>query len=125
MQAQSIESRMRASRPFLKGLALVALVLGTLGTAASAAAADVSAGRAKSMQCAVCHGPQGIATLPEAPNLAGQNEIYLVKALNDFKSGARTNEMMTMMVANLSEADIENLAAYYQSIEIVVKAPDQ
>ncbi|MFT0546705.1 c-type cytochrome [Allopusillimonas ginsengisoli] len=116
---------MRASRPFLKGLALVALVLGTLGTAASAAAADVSAGRAKSMQCAVCHGPQGIATLPEAPNLAGQNEIYLVKALNDFKSGARTNEMMTMMVANLSEADIENLAAYYQSIEIVVKAPDQ
>lgn len=125
MQAQSIESRMRASRPFLKGLALVALVLCTLGTAASVAAADVSAGRAKSMQCAVCHGPQGIATLPEAPNLAGQNEIYLVKALNDFKSGARTNEMMTMMVANLSEADIENLAAYYQSIEIVVKAPDQ
>lgn len=125
MPAQSTESHMKVSRPVFQGLALVALALGTLGTAASAAAADVAAGRAKSVQCAVCHGPQGIATLPEAPNLAGQNEIYLVKALNDFKSGVRTNEMMTMMVANLSEADIENLAAYYQSIEIVVKEPDQ
>lgn len=97
---------------------LFALTLGALGAATTAAAADVAAGRAKSVQCAVCHGPQGIATLPDAPNLAGQNEIYLAKALNDFKSGARKNEMMTMMAANLSDADIENLAAYYQSIEI-------
>lgn len=107
----------------IQAVALLGLALGTLGTAASVVAADVSAGRAKSVQCAVCHGPQGIATLPEAPNLAGQSEIYLVKALNDFKSGARKNEMMTMMVANLSDADIENLAAYYQSIEVVLKEP--
>lgn len=84
-------------------------------------AADLEAGRAKAVQCAVCHGANGIATLPDAPNLAGQNEIYLVKALHDFKSGARKNEMMSMMVAGLSDADIENLAAYYQSIEISVK----
>lgn len=84
-------------------------------------AADLEAGRAKAVQCAVCHGANGIATLPDAPNLAGQNEIYLVKALRDFKSGARKNEMMSMMVAGLSDADIENLAAYYQSIEISVK----
>jgi cytochrome c553 len=59
----------------------------------------------------------GIATLPGAPNLAGQNAIYLAKALRDFKSGARKDEMMSLMVANLSDADIENLAAFYEGLE--------
>lgn len=86
-------------------------------------AADLEAGRAKAVQCAVCHGANGMATLPDAPNLAGQSEIYLAKALRDFKSGARKNEMMSMMAAGLSDADIENLAAYYQSIEVTVKQP--
>lgn len=81
----------------------------------AAQAADVAAGKAKSVQCAACHGAKGMATLPEAPNLAGQNAIYLVKALNDFKSGARKNEMMSLMAAGLSDADIENLAAFYES----------
>jgi cytochrome c553 len=114
--------RMRANKPGLKleGAALVAL-LAMYMPARPSVAADLEAGRAKAVQCAVCHGANGIATLPDAPNLAGQNEIYLVKALRDFKSGARKNEMMSMMVAGLSDADIENLAAYYQSIEISVK----
>lgn len=64
-----------------------------------------------------------MAVLPDAPNLAGQNHIYLVKSLNDFKSGARKNEMMDLMVANLTDADIENLAAYYESIEVIVAEP--
>nr|WP_073103423.1 cytochrome c [Pollutimonas bauzanensis] len=101
-----------------------ALCLGvSMPLAAPAAAADVAAGRAKAVQCATCHGANGMATLPEAPNLAGQNEIYLVKALQDFKSGARKNEMMSLMVSGLSDSDIENLAAFYQSIEITVKQP--
>ncbi|UYO95410.1 c-type cytochrome [Pollutimonas sp. M17] len=114
---------MRASKPVLKRMAggLAGLLL--LVPAARSTAADVAAGRAKAAQCAVCHGANGIATLPDAPNLAGQSEIYLAKALRDFKSGARKNEMMTMMAAGLSDADIENLAAYYQSIEITVKQP--
>ncbi len=99
------------------------IVLGTLVSAGYAAAADISAGRAKSVQCATCHGPIGIATLPEAPNLAGQNQIYLIKALRDFKSGDRKNEMMALMVASLTDTDIENLAAFYQSLEISVKRP--
>lgn len=84
-------------------------------------AADVAAGRAKAAQCAACHGANGMATLAEAPNLAGQNEIYLAKALRDFKTGARKNETMSLMAAALSDADIENMAAYYQSIKITVK----
>lgn len=100
-----------------------ALALATALTLAAtpASAADIVAGRSKAAQCAACHGANGMATLAEAPNLAGQNEIYLAKALRDFKSGSRKDETMSLMAAGLSDADIENLAAYYQSITITVK----
>lgn len=99
----------------------LALVSALALAAASASAADIAAGRSKAAQCAACHGAHGMATLVEAPNLAGQNEVYLAKSLHDFKSGARKNETMSLMAAGLSDADIENLAAYYHSIEITVK----
>ncbi|MBB5216020.1 c-type cytochrome [Parapusillimonas granuli] len=104
---------------------MVSLVvaLGLVGLVAPSWSADIEAGRAKSMQCAVCHGAKGIATAPDAPNLAGQNEMYLVKALKDFKSKARENEVMNLMAAGLSDDDMANLAAYYQSIEIQLVTP--
>ncbi|SAK43250.1 c-type cytochrome [Caballeronia ptereochthonis] len=70
------------------GLTVVALA-GALATVSHTAfaAGDVKAGRAKAVQCAACHGIDGMSKLPEAPNLAGQTEEYLVKALNDFRSG--------------------------------------
>jgi cytochrome c553 len=100
----------------MKTTMIAAAVLAAACATSASLAADVKAGRAKAVQCQACHGLDGIAKIPEAPNLAGQNEDYLVKALNDFKSGARQNEMMTLMVKPLSDADIENLAAYYHSL---------
>lgn len=108
---------MRASRGIAARASGLITVLCALLPAAPGWAADLAAGRAKAPQCATCHGMNGIATLPEAPNLAGQNAIYLEKALHDFKSGARKNEMMSLMVASLSDTDIENLAAFYASLE--------
>ncbi|BCQ26947.1 c-type cytochrome (plasmid) [Caballeronia sp. NK8] len=99
--------------------ALTAAVLASVLAAVSHAsfgAGDIKAGRAKVAQCAACHGIDGMSKLPEAPNLAGQTEEYLVKALNDFRSGERKNEMMSMMAKTLSDADIANLAAYYHSL---------
>jgi cytochrome c553 len=88
---------------------------------------DVKAGRAKAESvCAVCHGVDGLAKIAEAPNLAGQNEAYLMAQLQAFKAGDRKNEMMSIVIQNLSDADIENLAAYYSAIEISVgKTPAQ
>jgi cytochrome c553 len=83
---------------------------------ASFADGDIQAGHAKATQCAACHGMDGMSKLPEAPNLAGQTEEYLVKALNDFRSGARQNEMMTVMAKSLSDKDVANLAAFYHSL---------
>jgi len=89
-----------------------------------AVAQDAKAGRAKaSGQCAVCHGNDGLSQLPVAPNLAGQVEMYLVKALEDFRAGRRENEMMTVVSKDLTDADIANLAAWYASIRISVEPP--
>ena len=60
----------------------------------------------------------------EAPNIAGQNEQYLIKQLTAFKNGERQNEMMSLVAPSLSDKDIENLASYYSAIEIkVVSVP--
>ena len=87
----------------------------------STAAGDLKAGRKKALECQTCHGVDGVSRLPEAPNLSGQVETYLVKALNDYKSGARSNEMMSLVVPSLSDGDIADLAAWYASIEVTVQ----
>jgi len=84
------------------------------------AAGDVAAGRQKALMCQTCHGLDGKAMLPEAPNLAGQSEIYLVKALKDYRSGARKNDMMSLVAPTLKDRDIDDLAAYYSAIEVTV-----
>ena len=80
----------------------------------------MKAGRQKAERCAVCHGFDGVAKVAEAPNLAGQNERYLVEQLGNFQAGVRQNEMMSIVIKDLSQADIEDLAAYYAAIQITV-----
>ena len=114
-------------RAFLEGATgavLLALVAGSQVQKASAG--DVMAGRQKAEKCAVCHGMDGLGKIAEAPNLAGQNENYLLAQLTAFKNGARTNEQMSVVIQDLSDVDMENLAAYYSAIEIKVeKVPGQ
>ncbi len=94
-----------------------------LGAEPAAAAGDAKAGRQKALQCQACHGLDGKAKLPDAPNLAGQNEVYLDKTLKDYRSGARRNDLMSVVVKNLADQDIANLAAYYSAIPVTVGPP--
>jgi cytochrome c553 len=87
------------------------------------AAGDAKAGREKVGKCEVCHGLDGLAKIVEAPNIAGQNEQYMIEQLNAFKSGERKNEMMQVVAPTLSQEDIEDLAAYYSAIEVTIKKP--
>lgn len=84
---------------------------------AAAVAGDIAAGEAKAAACAGCHGPNGISANPLWPNLAGQKAPYLVKQLKAFRDGARQDPMMSAMARPLSDADIENLAAYYSGLK--------
>lgn len=102
---------------------MIVCVCAFIGTGHTAAAGDVKAGRQKALQCQTCHGLDGQSKLPEAPNLAGQSDVYLVKALKDYRSGARKNEMMSLVAPNLRDEDIADLAAYYSAITITVGPP--
>jgi cytochrome c553 len=105
---------------------MLASVLVVIALAGAASAGDIKAGLGKAQKCEPCHGLDGISKLPDAPNIAGQSEQYLVKELHDFKSGERKNDMMSLIVPDLTDGDIEDLAAYYSAIEIkVVKLPAQ
>ena len=81
--------------PFPKtGCAVVALAL---AAAAGPVRADSAAGREKAQACAACHGLDGLSKIPNAPNIAGQPEMYLKAQLEAYRSGARENEMMTVI----------------------------
>jgi len=103
------------------------LVIGSLFTVlaifSAAAAGDVKAGRQKALQCQTCHALDGKAKLPEAPNLAGQSEFYLIKTLKDYRTGARKNDTMSLVAPTLKDQDIEDLAAYFSAIEVTFGPP--
>ena len=93
--------------------AMLALAL----AGAAQAGGNAAAGKDKAAQiCAACHGPSGAKpTAPENPILAGQHYDYLVKTLQDYKSGKRNNAIMKGFAASLSKQDIEDLAAWFAS----------
>jgi cytochrome c553 len=85
---------------------------------------DVALGRAKAdAACALCHGPNGVASMPSAPNLAGQQAIYLSEQLKNYRSGKRHHEVMTYIAKPLTDAEIAQLAAWYSAIKVTVEAP--
>ena len=99
----------------LKNQLLVTVLLGSCFGAAPVFSADMAAGEQKAAVCMGCHGPKGKSSNAQWPNLAAQQGLYLVNQLKAFKAGTRSNPMMQSMAANLSEDDINNLAAYYSS----------
>lgn len=99
-------------------------ILILLAAALPGFANEVQDGRAKAdVACALCHGQVGIATLPNAPHLAGQQAIYLSEQLRNYRSGKRQNEVMNMIAKQLTDSEIAHLAAWYSSLKVTVEAP--
>ncbi|WP_415892407.1 c-type cytochrome [Neptuniibacter sp. PT8_73] len=91
--------------------------IAVMSLSGSVIAGDIAAGKAKAAMCSSCHGANGISALPMYPNLAGQKAAYLAKQLHDFKSGMRKDAVMAPISSTLSDADIDNLSAYYKSLK--------
>jgi cytochrome c553 len=100
----------------MKTIVVTAVALMAVAGTGTALAGDAAAGKAKYAVCAGCHGPTGAGNEAlKYPKIAGLETAYIVKSLKEFKSGERKTPMaatMTAMTAGLSEADMENLAAY-------------
>ena len=102
-----------------KGWTLVALALGAvllLWPRSAVAVGDAQAGATKAAMCAACHGQNGISANPLWPSLAGQQEAYLAKQIKAFRDGERTDVSMQPFVANLTDRDVEDIAAYYAAL---------
>ena len=111
---------------YSKAALLFAPVFFLITSAGVCSAGDVKAGLAKALMCQACHGLDGLSKVPDAPNIAGQTEPYIVAQLQAYKSGARKNDAMSVVAPSLSDTDVEDLAAYFSAIEInVVKIPGQ
>jgi cytochrome c553 len=82
---------------------------------ATAATGNAAAGQAKAAVCGACHGVDGNSSDPQYPKLAGQSEQYIVRQLENFKSGKRQNPIMLGMATPLSEQDMHDIAAYFAS----------
>ncbi len=93
---------------------LLACALGAIAPLAQAAG-DAAAAMDKLGSCVACHGADGIGKAPQYPNLQGQKAVYLEKQLKAFRSGERKEASMNAMAKPLSDADIANLAAYFES----------
>jgi cytochrome c553 len=77
-----------------------------------ASAESIGRGATLALRCTMCHGARGLSQA-DSPNLAGQYPIAIYKELVDFKTGARASAVMAPLVADLSDADMRDLAAYY------------
>ncbi|HVY80489.1 MAG TPA: c-type cytochrome [Steroidobacteraceae bacterium] len=104
---------------------VVATLLAMMAAASGNAFAsgDVTAGRNKASACTACHGLTGVSPADLYPHLAGQRAAYLVKQLKAFRDGARKDPLMEPMAKPLSDADIENLAAYFSAQKPAQPAP--
>jgi cytochrome c553 len=80
------------------------------------APADIGHGATLALRCTTCHGPTGI-SYANSPNLAGQYAAVIYKQLRDYKAGVRTNAMMNPMAKLLTDTEMQQLAAYYASLD--------
>jgi cytochrome c553 len=100
----------------------VAILLGLLmGWAQTGFTADVgpkgdaAAGKDKVATCSACHGADGNSAAPTFPKLAGLGEKYLLKQMKDIRDGARPVPTMVGQVDNMSDQDLADIAAFYDS----------
>lgn len=96
-----------------KTISLVALAVALAASAPALAGGNAEAGKTKSATCAGCHGPDGNSPTSMFPKLAGQHEDYMYHSLKGYKDGKRKNPIMAGQVANLSDQDMKDLAAYF------------
>jgi cytochrome c553 len=108
------------TRAMLFSVAAAACLFPALALAqASPPVGDAAAGEQKNAMCIGCHGIVGWRTaFPEVykvPKIGGQHEAYIVKALQEYRSGDRVHPSMRAIASSLSDKDIADLAAYYSA----------
>ena len=103
----------------------VAVTLLSFIPAIAFSAGNAAEGKNKSAVCHACHGATGVSVQAIYPNLGGQHQDYLSKTLYNFRDGSRQNAIMSGFAANLSDADIEDISAWYASQQGLTEIKDK
>ena len=93
--------------------------LKTVLASSAATSSSIEAGRKAAQFCSNCHGADGNSKLPDVPNLAGQNPVYLVEQFRKFSVGERHDQWMEPMIKQLTESERLNIAVYYSAMSVV------
>lgn len=103
-------------------LAVAFLLTASQAQAESLVEGSAEDGKAKSMMCTACHGAEGNSVNPLWPSVAGQSAPYIVAQLEAFKSGSRSDPLMTAQAMLLSDGDMRDIAVYFESLPAAAMA---
>lgn len=92
-------------------------LIGLVASGAALADGDPAIGKTKAATCVPCHGEDGLGIAPNYPVLAGQYADYMAHVLRQYRSGERKNPIMLGIATPLSDADIDDLSAWFASLE--------
>ncbi|MFQ5549304.1 MAG: c-type cytochrome [Woeseia sp.] len=104
------------------GAAIPALLLSLHVSADGLVDGSFEAGKAKAVRCGACHGSDGNSVNPEWPNIAGQHAPYIVRQLEAFQNGERTNILMSSQAMTLTEQDMKDIAVFFAAQPPAAKA---
>ena len=96
-------------------ISLLIFTMSCLFITTAGAEGSIEEGKNKARACQVCHGQGGKSTNPTYPRLVGQHAKYIVKQLKAFKAGTRKDPIMNGMASTLTEEDMEDVAAFFES----------
>jgi cytochrome c553 len=80
------------------------------------------AGKTKAIRCGACHGPDGNSVNPQWPSIAGQHAPYIVRQLQAFQNGERTNILMSSQAMSLTEQDMKDIAVFFAAQPAAAKS---
>jgi cytochrome c553 len=108
----------------LPTLLLTAVAASFFAAEANAQQGDAAAGQTKAALCTACHGADGNSSNPIWPSLAGQHPAYLIRQLQAYKNGERTDGGMQAYAGMLSDQDMQDIAAFFASQTMAVQGAD-
>ncbi len=110
------------NRFFTFGATVFALLLTSQVSADGLVDGSLEEGRTKAVRCGACHGPDGNSVNPQWPSIAGQHAPYIVRQLEAFQNGERTNILMTSQAMTLTEQDMKDVAVFFAAQPAAAKS---
>ncbi len=104
------------------GTTIFALLICSQALADGLVDGSLEAGKTKAIRCGACHGPDGNSVNPQWPSIAGQHAPYIVRQLEAFQNGERTNILMSSQAMTLTEQDMKDVAVFFAAQPAAAKS---